>query len=159
MEDFKIIPLSERPEFAETCAVWCHGEWSHISGLDTQEKWVSRFQERVDNIDELPLTWLSLKGKKLVGTASLIEYEDKDFYGDELKPWLVGVFTDADYRNNGIASGLLTHINSEARRIGFSKIYLTTTDAQELYLKNGWHTLKTCQHPDEGTVSLMKRDI
>ena len=159
MEDFKIIPLSKRPEFAEACAVWCHEEWPHIYGLDTPEKWVSRFQERIGNTNKIPLTWLSLKGEKLVGIASLIEYEDRDFYGDEFKPWLVGVFTNRAHRNKGVASSLLTNIHSEARRIGFSEIYLTTTDAQQLYLKNGWQTLKTCQHPDEGTVSLMKRDI
>lgn len=131
-----IAPLSKHPEYAETCAAWSFGSWGcHCKGR-TLSKSIKGYKDRTKNQDSIPLTWVGILNKKIIGMISLVE-NDHDERKD-LSPWLASMFVHPDYREKGYASKLIQFLHGEAQKLGFKKLYLYTPDAQQLYLKNNW---------------------
>ncbi len=61
MSDIQIISLSEKPEFADTCAAWSYGEWvCHIEGR-TLERSIRRYRDRAKNTTNIPNIPLAMK--------------------------------------------------------------------------------------------------
>ncbi len=131
-----IAPLSHYPEFSETCAAWSFGSWGcHTKGR-TLSKSMMGYKDRIKNEDTIPLTWVGILNKKIIGMISLVE-NDHDEHKD-LSPWLASMFIHPDFRGKGYASALIQFLHREAQKLGFKKLYLYTPDAQDLYVKNNW---------------------
>ncbi len=131
-----IAPLSQCPEFAETCAAWSFGSWGcHLEGRTLSQS-IKGYKERTQNKNIIPLTWVGIINKKIIGMISLVKNDHEE--RKDLSPWLASMFVHPDYRKKGYASILIQFLHKEAKKLGFTKLYLYTPDAQELYLKNNW---------------------
>ena len=145
MTALDIYPLSEKPEFAETCAAWSFGEWGCNLRNDSLNQSIARYKERAANTDKIPRTWVGMKGDKIAGMVSLVACDHED--RKDLTPWLASMYVHRTFRRQGCASQLIQHLHKKAKELGFSRLYLFTPDAMALYEKNGWRIIGQVRDP------------
>ena len=150
-----IAPLLERPDLAAQVAAWGFAEWGHHNPGETLAQRVIRIQGKM-NLDRVPIAFVALGGDGgLIGTASLI-FDDLE--GDPRNPWLATVFVPAEHRNKGIASALVRTVEGAARRLGYSRLYLFTSTAPDLYAGLGWRPLERRHYRGED-IQVMDRTL
>ena len=138
-----------------TIARWIFDEWGHyrpdeaiadvleyIRGTAVGELVPSLYVAEVDGVP--------------VGTASIVECDLP--LRSEYTPWLASVVVAADFRNRGVASELVTHIEKVATKSGIERLFLFTTDAEDLYARLGWERLEQLEYRGE-TITVMYRDL
>lgn len=139
MKDFQYIALRERPEIKNTAAQWFHEKWgvpaeaylecmdSYLSG-ETENGW-----------------YLCLDGDRIVGGLGVI---DNDFHErKDLAPNVCAVYTESEYRKQGIAGKLLDMAVDDMRSKGITPLYLVT-DHTGFYERYGWEFLCMVQGSD-----------
>lgn len=135
----KIVPLGERPELVDQVAAWGFAEWGHLNPGQTLQSRAARIQAEM-NADRVPMALVAVDdADAVVGTASLI-FDDLE--GDPRNPWLASVFVPAEQRGKGIASALVRAVEEAAKRFGYSRLFLFTTSARDLYVGLGWRALE-----------------
>jgi len=145
MPDLQIHPLSEKPEYANDCAVWCYGEWGVHKDSFSIEKSIEAYSNSTDNKDKMPLTWLGFEGSFLAGMISLVEDDHEDH--KDLSPWLASMYVHPSFRRKGYAAALIQHLHKEAKNLGHDHLYLFTPDMMPLYEKNGWKVTQNVRDP------------
>jgi N-acetylglutamate synthase-like GNAT family acetyltransferase len=75
----------------------------------------------------------------------------------DLSPWLASVFVKPEFRNNGIATVLVNHIEDEATMLGIEKLFLYTEQARGLYLKLGWNDIEQCEYQGVDVAIMFKQ--
>lgn len=91
--------------------------------------------------------------------AGMVSLWDSDFEGrPELSPWLASLYVHPFFRQKQIASALVTRLESEAVRLGYSSLFLVTEEAQRLYHKCGWAEMAPVTTA-YGKASLMTKSI
>lgn len=146
--------LADRQNDISKIVKWLYEQWGHNYeyGIDV---WKERVNNRL-NKEKVPTTFIAIVDDETVGTASIIE-NDMDTRKD-LSPWLADVFVLDSYRNKKIATKLIERILEEAEKIGISKLYLYTREAEGLYIKNNWKTIDIVDYYGD-RVSLMKYEL
>ena len=135
----RVVPLVERPDYAEQVSVWGFDEWGHLNPGQTLDQRRARIQGKM-NVDRVPIAFVALDDEgAIVGTASLIFDDLED---DPRNPWLASVYVPVEHRKKGIASALVGTVEDAARRIGYDRLYLFTTSAASLYAGLGWRALE-----------------
>ena len=148
-----ITPLVERPDLAAQVAAWGFAEWGHLNPGETLKQRVIRIQGKM-NLDRVPVAFVALgDAGGIVGTASLI-FDDLE--GDPRNPWLASVFVPPEHRRKGIASALVRSVEETARRLGYSRLYLFTSTAPDLYAGLGWRALERRDYRGE-QIQVMDR--
>ncbi|MDI1284896.1 MAG: GNAT family N-acetyltransferase [Reyranella sp.] len=151
----KISPLVERPDLVAQVAAWGFAEWGHLNPGETLERRVVRIEGKM-NVDRVPVAFVALDdGGDIVGTASLI-FDDLE--GDPRNPWLASVFVLPTHRKKGIASALVRAVEETARRLGYSRLYLFTSTAPDLYAGLGWRPLERRDYRGEH-IQVMDRTL
>lgn len=76
------------------------------------------------------VSWLAFDNQKIVGTSGLSVVEKPPYFGcpNGKIGLLSSMFTDKNYRRQGIAKTLLSHIMDEARRAGCGTVQITASD-------------------------------
>lgn len=149
----KIVPLVERPDLADQVAAWGFAEWGHLNPGETLEQRRVRIRGKM-NVDRVPVAFVALDDAGgIVGTASLI-FDDLE--GDPRNPWLASVFVPAEHRGKGIASALVPVVERKAQRLGYTRLYLFTTSAADLYARLGWHALEERDYRGERILVMDK---
>ncbi|WP_096435640.1 GNAT family N-acetyltransferase [Alteribacter populi] len=87
------------------------------------------------NSDDIPLFYVALKNKKIIGTAAIIRNDLNS--RQDLCPWLACLFVDKEFRGKQIGSELLNYGLKLANDLGYKKLYLTS-DLENYYEKYGW---------------------
>ncbi len=139
MRKYKYITLRQRPEIKDKAAQWFHEKWgvpaeaylecmdSYLNG-DTEYGW-----------------YLCLDGDKIIGGLGVIE---NDFHErKDLSPNVCAVYTEDDYRKQGIAGKLLDMVTEDMRSKGITPLYLVS-DHIGFYEKYGWKFLCMVQGGD-----------
>lgn len=142
----QFLSLSERPELKEYAADWFHNKWgvskeaylkcmdAYLSG-DTEYGW-----------------YICLNEDKIVGGMGVIE---NDFHNrKDLKPNICAVYTEENYRKQGIAGRLLHMTVEDLRSKGISPVYLVT-DHTGFYERYGWKFLCIVQGDGESEMTRM----
>ncbi|OFX03733.1 MAG: hypothetical protein A3D94_00075 [Alphaproteobacteria bacterium RIFCSPHIGHO2_12_FULL_66_14] len=151
----RIAPLVERPDLAAQVAAWGFAEWGHLNPGQTLAQRVIRIQGKM-NVDRVPVAFVALdEDDGIVGTASLI-FDDLE--GDPRNPWLASVYVPPEQRKKGIASALVRAVEDTARRLGYSRLYLFTSTAPDLYAGLGWRPLERRDYRGEH-VQVMDRTL
>lgn len=152
---FKIDPLSKYPGLIPVLARWHHREWKHLNheSYDLETR-IEDYRQAVTNTSSLPQMLVAHLNGHALGSARLIE-SDMDTH-PELGPWLASLFVPPDFRRQGIASRLIPEIESVARQLGHSKIYLFTEDMEDLYKKQEWQP-ECCEEYYGETVTIMSK--
>ena len=126
---YSFINLRERPKIMDAAAEWFHRKWgvpkeayeecmsSYLKG-DTEYGW-----------------YLCLDGDRIVGGLGVIE---NDFHDrKDLAPNVCAVYTEEEYRGQGIAGRLLDLVVEDMQSKGISPLYLVT-DHTGFYERYGW---------------------
>ena len=146
MKQYNYFTLRENPEIKNSAAEWFHNKWgvpaeaylecmdAYLSG-DTEYGW-----------------YLCMDGEKIVGGLGVIE---NDFHDrKDLFPNVCAVYTEEEYRGNGIAGNLLNMAVEDLRTKGISPVYLVT-DHTGFYERYGWEFLCMVQGDGEPDMTRM----
>lgn len=139
----------------------------HVGLIPTIAEWNSEcwkkplkrcveFAERCADSNPIPDLYVALLEGKPVGEVTLIAY-DMDIHTD-LTPWLSALLVLPSYRRRGIGSELVTHLEDQAKEIGFLRLYLFTSAAESLYARLGWVAFTRERYEGED-VALMSKDL
>lgn len=146
MKNYRFITLREMPELKEEAAEWFHSKW----GVPA-EAYLECMNDYLDGSTELG--WhLCLDGDRIVGGNGAIE---NDFHDrKDLSPNICAVFTDEDYRCQGIGGKLLDLAVEDLRKKGISPVYLVT-DHIGFYERYGWEFYCMVQGDGEPEMTRM----
>ena len=146
MKSYSYITLREKPELKEKASKWFSSKWRVPT-----EAYLSCMESYISG--ETEYGWyLCLDGEKIVGGMGVIE---NDFHDrKDLTPNVCAVYTEEDYRNQGIAGKLLNMVVDDLRVKGISPVYLLT-DHDNFYERYGWEFLCMAQGEGESYMSRM----
>lgn len=146
MENLTYITLRERPELKNDAAQWFHQKW----GVPV-DAYLACMDAYLAN--ETEYGWyLCLDGGNIVGGMGVIE---NDFHDrKDLSPNVCAVYTEKDYRCQGIAGHLLNMVVADMRSKGISPLYLVT-DHIGFYERYGWEFLCMVQGDGEPDMTRM----
>ena len=146
METVTYITLRERPELKDDAAQWFHQKW----GVPV-DAYLACMDAYLANKTEYGW-YLCLNGSKIVGGMGVIE---NDFHDrKDLTPNVCAVYTEKDYRCQGIAGHLLGLVVEDMRSKGISPLYLVT-DHIGFYERYGWEFLCMVQGDGEPEMTRM----
>ncbi len=146
MRQFTYITLRQRPELKEQAAQWFHQKW----GVP-QEAYLECMDDYLRGKTEYGW-YLCVEGDRIVGGLGVIE---NDFHDrKDLTPNICAVYTESDYRCNGIAGRLLDMAVEDLRSKGISPVYLLT-DHVGFYERYGWEFFCMVQEDGETELSRM----
>lgn len=146
MKEYKYVNLLEVASMKDEAAEWFHKKWgvskdaylecmnNYLNG-QTQNGW-----------------YLCLDDNKIIAGLGVIE---NDFHDrKDLKPNVCAVYTEKEYRNQGIAGKLLTMVVEDCKKKGISPLYLIT-DHTGFYERYGWEFYCMVQGEGEPKKSRM----
>lgn len=146
MRKYTYVTLRERPDLKQAAAEWFHSKWKIPveAYLDCMEAYLDC---------ETEYGWyLCLYDDKIIGGMGVIE---NDFHNrKDLTPNICAVYTEENFRCQGIAGHLLNTVVEDMREKGISPIYLLT-DHTGFYERYGWEFLCMVQGNDEPEMSRM----
>ncbi len=141
-----IVSLHERPEFADVCAAWSFGEWGcQVPGRRLEDS-VTRYRQTAMNTSGLQRTFLAVSEDRPAGMISLKEHDHPDH--KDLSPWLASLYIHPAYRDQGMGTTLIRHLENFAKNeMGIERLYLFTHTAPKLYEREGWKEIKNIRDP------------
>ena len=140
MPDYEILSVEKNPELLPAAAKWFHSKW----GVPT-EAYLECMEAYLSGDTEYGW-YLCLDGESIVGGLGVIE---NDFHDrKDLAPNVCAVYTEKEYRGQGIAGKLLNLVVEDQRAKGISPIYLVT-DHTDFYERYGWEFLCMAQGDGE----------
>ncbi len=146
MSTYTYITLRQRPQFKESAATWFHHKWGvpREAYLACMDAYLNR---------ETEYGWyLCLDRDRIAGGLGVIE---NDFHNRrDLTPNVCAVYTEEEYRCQGIAGRLLELVVADTRSKGISPIYLIT-DHTNFYERYGWEFLCMVQGEGESEQTRM----
>ena len=142
---YNIIRVTDHPYFKETMARWFHDKWDIPEALYLQS-----MEEALTRQKPYPQWYVALDKGRIIGGLGVIE---NDFHNrKDLSPNVCAVYTEPDYRGQGIAGELLNFVCEDMSYQGISTLYLVT-DHTEFYERYGWSFFCEVQGEGEETTS------
>ena len=143
---YNYITLRERPQLKERAAEWFHGKW----GVP-KEAYLGCMEAYLGNATEYGW-YLCMDEDKIIGGLGVIE---NDFHDrKDLTPNVCAVYTEEEYRCQGIAGRLLDIAVEDLMAKGISPVYLIT-DHTGFYERYGWEFLCMVQGDGEPDMTRM----
>ena len=139
MNEYHYITLRDRPQLKHAAARWFHEKWGVPANayLECMEKYL--------NGDNEYGWYLCLDGDNIISGLGVIE---NDFHErKDLSPNICAVYTEEEYRNQGIAGKLLAMAVEDLKSKGDMPVYLVT-DHIGFYERYGWEFLFMAQGSD-----------
>ena len=132
----KIMGIRENPHLFEDGAKFFHNAFGN------EKNYMLYYDCIVHSItaeSPLPRWFLAVKGEEVIGGCALIT---NDFISRmDLWPWLAALYVVESERGKALGSKLLAHALSEAGKLGFAKVYLST-DHDGYYERYGWKRIE-----------------
>ena len=146
MDDYLYITLRQKPDLKNRAAEWFHCKWGvpKTAYLECMEAYLDMKTE---------YGWyLCMDGDKIIGGLGVIE---NDFHDrKDLTPNVCAVYTEEDYRCNGIAGRLLNMVTEDLKSKSVTPVYLIT-DHIGFYERYGWEFLCMVQGDNEPDMTRM----
>ena len=143
---YQYVTLREKPSLKDAAAAWFHGKWNvpKEAYLECMETYLS---------GETEYGWyLCLDGSRIIGGMGVIE---NDFHDrKDLSPNVCAVYTEEEYRCQGIAGKLLNMVVEDMKSKGITPLYLLTNHTG-FYERYGWEFLCLVQGDGEPELSRM----
>ena len=137
--------MREHPNLKESAAQWFHEKWGvpKEAYLECMEDYLNKRTE---------YGWyLCLDDDKIVGGMGVIE---NDFHDrKDLSPNVCAVYTEEEYRSQGIAGKLLNMVVKDMKSKGITPIYLVT-DHTSFYERYGWEFLCMVRDCESGMTRM-----
>ena len=146
MGEYKYLTLRDRPELKDIAADWFHNKW----GVPTAA-YLACMNDYLDQKTEYGW-YLCMDGDQIIAGMGVIE---NDFHDrKDLKPNVCAVYTEEEYRGQGIAGKLLDMTVEDLKSKGITPVYLVT-DHIGFYERYGWEFLCMVQGDDEPEMTRM----
>ena len=129
----KIKPLADHNDVLPILTRWYQTEWEPYYGVDGPGDAQTDLESRC-NYEEFPIGLVAIEEGEVCGTVAL----DLDT-ATNLTPSVVGLLVSRAYRRRGVAAALLKSAEDLARRLGYSRLYMSTTVLGDLLERMGWH--------------------
>jgi len=127
-----IINVTDYQPGIKAAATYIHGIWGRAENFDF---YLDAIVHSSITPTALPRFYLMLEDEQAVGCYALLT---NDLVSrQDLWPWLACLWVDPSRRGRKLGGLLLEHGRSEARRLGYPKLYLTT-DHDGYYERYGW---------------------
>ncbi len=153
-EDSMVIELmSDHLEVITTLTEWYQSEWKPYYGKGGPGNARADLESRC-NRDELPIGLLAMEDNQVLGTAAL----DRDVT-TSLTPSVVGLLVEPTYRHRGIATALLNSAEDLTRRLGYQRLYISTTVLGEKLIQLGWEATGEVRFLNAERGSVYVRDL
>lgn len=137
----KIISVKENPEYKNKAIHYFQSKWANENSLMVYDDCITHC---VTSTQPLPQWYLLEKNGEIVGCAGLIT---NDFISRmDLYPWFCALYIEKEHRGNAYGSVLLSKAKEDAKKGGFSHLYLCT-DHFGYYEKYGFSYIGTGYHP------------
>lgn len=144
---YKIIKLSERRDLKDKAASWFSEKWSV-----PKTAYLESIQSSFSSDTPIPSWYLCLDRGKIIAGMGVIQ---NDFHSrKDLTPNVCAVFTEPDYRKQGIAGKLLNYVCNDMAEHGINILYLLT-DHTGFYERYGWKFYCMVQGDGEEQASRM----
>ena len=134
--------LADRPDCIEACASWAYGRWGVQKTESNLTKALDIF-ERGANKNKIPLTLVVINQKNNLPIAMGSIWPTDGVQWKDKTPWIASIYTLYRYRNLGIATKLIEHLEKETLRLGFDNIHLQSGSAGNFYRKLGYDEVET----------------
>ena len=146
MKEYTYITLKEKPELKDAAATWFHSKWRV-----PKEAYLACMEAYLHH--ETAYGWyLCLDEEKIIGGLGVIE---NDFHNrKDLTPNVCAVYTEEEYRCQGIAGHLLNMVVDDLKSKNITPIYLLT-DHTNFYERYGWEFFCMVQGDGEQEMSRM----
>ena len=131
--NFDIIRITERPELKTAAAEWFHEKW----GIP-YEAYLESMEEAMSGKGAVPQWYLALYGDRIAAGMGVIA---NDFHDrTDLTPNVCAVFTEPDFRCQGLAGRLLGFVADDMKSGGIDALSLLTSH-DSFYERYGWEYL------------------
>lgn len=128
---YEIISVRDNPDYLETAADYLSSKWK----ID-RKIYHDSISDSIYTENTLPRWYLMKDSDNIIGAFGLIE---NDFMvRKDLMPWICAIYIEEHMRGKQLGLLLLEKGKEEARKLGFSKLYLCT-DHIGFYEKYGWN--------------------
>lgn len=145
--NFDIIRITERPELKTAAAEWFHEKW----GIP-YEAYLESMEEAMSGKGAVPQWYLALYGDRIAAGMGVIA---NDFHDrTDLTPNVCAVFTEPDFRCQGLAGRLLGFAADDMKSGGIDALYLLTSH-DSFYERYGWEYLCPVTQEGDGEPSRM----
>lgn len=138
--------LVNNPETIPTLTDWFRDQWPAYYAGRLPEDIANDFHAEA-NRATLPVRLVAFVDGALAGTIALRRHAIRT--APEYQPGLGGLLVAEAYRRRGIGTELVRAGMALARELGFCGVYTTTTTAEGILARLGWHHLQTLTHEDE----------
>ena len=144
--------LAERPELLLPLARAYEREWPewYLAGGASAE---ADLRQR-SNTGTLPLGLVAHVDGAPVGACALTR--EAGPIETELTPWLGGLWVHSEWRRKGIASAMVRRAASEARRLGYDRVYTLTVNAEGLMRRLGWREIDRANAEGQSWAILLR---
>lgn len=140
MNKYIYVNLRQKPELKAEAAAWFHDKW----GVP-QEAYLACMEAYLNNETEYGWYFCLDRGR-IAGGLGVIE---NDFHDrKDLTPNVCAVYTEEEYRCQGIAGQLLDVVVNDLKSKGITPLYLIT-DHTGFYERYGWEFLCMVQGDNE----------
>ncbi len=140
MNEYTYVTLRQKPELKEGAAAWFEDKWGA-----PKEVYLGCMEDYLSH--ETEYGWyLCLDSGRIVGGLGVVEYDFHD--RKDLTPNVVAVYTEKEYRCQGIAGQLLDIVVKDLKSKGITPIYLLT-DHTSFYERYGWEFLCMVQRDED----------
>ena len=145
--------LADHTDAIPTLSEWYKSEWEPYYGRRGPGDARADLELRC-NHEVIPIGLVALEGDEVHGTLAL------DFDpATKLSPSVVGLLVRHDRRGRGIATALLQSAEDLARRLGYRRLYISTTVLGDLLVHLGWQSIGKVEFLNNERGSIFARDL
>ena len=153
--DIRIGYLADEPAMLPQLVELFVREWGSHYGPDGPGDADADLRESVDP-RSLPVCLVATDhAGSVVGTISL---KSESISHHELSPWGAAMLVIPERRKAGIGTMLVAALEAEARRRGFTRLYMSTDAANSIVERRGWTAFDTAES-SRGTISVYAVDL
>jgi GNAT superfamily N-acetyltransferase len=151
MTAIQIHPIADYPGLKDTVSDWLWTEWGTRLNRGLYRSLVAHCTK-----DSIPAIYLAFDNEKPVGAVGLLRTDLLS--RQEFTPWMAVLYVIPEYRGKGIAAQLQEHATGEAKRLGFTEIYLYTK-MTGFYEKTGWVYLESDLDDHGECIRIYRKDL
>ena len=127
-------------------------------GLEFAKKTAKEFttEKIIENFPKKTKVFVAMKDNKVIGTAGL----DKSWYNNDGEYWILSVFVDVSYHNQGIGKMLINKIEQFAKTISTKKLVIPASiTGCEFYHKFGYEYANGKKELNSEQMYIMEKNI